>query len=85
MLTEEATPLVGADVMLRMGDCYFYGIGIETNWNKAYHFYHNPEIMYYERLMNGDFMIKKCYEKAIQRQEQIRQKRNTDFPLNELD
>lgn len=83
-LTEEAMPLVGADVMLRMGDCYFDGIGTETNLNEAYHFYHNAEIMYYDRLMNGDFMIRKCYDKAIQRQEQIRQKRNADLPLNEL-
>lgn len=84
-LTEEAIPLVGADVMLRMGDSYFEGIGTEVDWNEAYHFYHNAEIMYYERLMNGDFMIGRCYEKAIQRQTQIRDKRNAELSVDGLD
>lgn len=83
-LTEEAIPLVGADVMLRMGDSYFEGIGVEIDWNEAYHFYRNAEVMYYERLMNGDFMIRKCYEKSIHRQSQIKDKRNAELPTNEL-
>lgn len=73
------------EVMLRMGDSYFEGIGTEVDWNKAYHFYHNAEFMYYERLMNGDFMIGRCYEKTIRRQTQIRDQRNAELPVNGLE
>ena len=30
-MTKEAEPLVGADVLMRMGDCYFEGIGTEKD------------------------------------------------------
>ena len=32
----------------------------------------------------ADFLIEKCYEKSIQRQDQIRDKRNAELPVNEL-
>lgn len=79
-LTEEALPLVGADIMLRMGDCYYEGIGIEPDWNEAYNFYFRAETLYYDRLKDGDYLIKGCYKKAIERQAQIRNKRNIELP-----
>ena len=79
-LTDEAVPYVGADVMFRMGDCYFEGIGTEVDLNEAYAFYHNAEILYYQRLLEGDFLIKGCYKKVVDRQEEIRNKRNSEIP-----
>lgn len=79
-LTEEAIPLVGADVMLRMGDCCFEGIGTEVDLNEAYKMYYNAEVLYYDRLTKGDFLIKGCYEKVIKRQEEIRAQRNKEIP-----
>lgn len=79
-LTETNIPLVGADVMLRMGDCYFEGIGTDLDLDEAYKMYHNAEVLYYDRIMKGDYLIKGCYEKAIKRQDEIRAKRNEKIP-----
>ncbi len=79
-LTQEALSLIGADVMLRMGDCYYEGIGVEIDWDQAFDFYYHAESMYYERLQGGDYLIAGNYKKAITRQEEIRQKRNENLP-----
>ena len=79
-LTQEAIPLVGADIMLRMGDCYYEGIGTLPDWTEALLFYQRAEVWYYERLQKGDYLIRRCYEKAIHRQEEIRKKRNLELP-----
>lgn len=68
----DALPLVGADVMMRMGDCYFEGIGTEIDYKVALEYYQKAEHLFYERLIEGDFMIKGCYEKVIKRQEKAR-------------
>ena len=79
-MTEEAIPLAGADVMMRMGDCYFEGIGIENDNKLAIKYYHQAERMYYNRLENGDFMIKGCYDKVVRRQAEARQKLEEQLP-----
>lgn len=79
-LTEEALPLVGADIMMRMGDCYFDGVGVETDFRKALSFYQKAEELYYDRLMRGDYLIKRCYEKVIERQSQTRQALQNQLP-----
>ena len=71
-MTEEAVPMVGADVMMRLGDCYCEGIGTEVDYKLARQYYQRAEVMFYERLEEGDFLIKGCYEKVVQRQNEIR-------------
>lgn len=38
-MTEAALPLVGADVMMWLGDCYFSGIGTQVDDKKALEYY----------------------------------------------
>ncbi len=79
-LTQQATPLVGADVMMRLGDCYSEGIGTEVNYKEALNCYQKAEQLFYERLMNGDFMIRSGYEKVIRAQAEVRKKMQTELP-----
>ena len=57
-MTDEAMPLVGADVLMRLGDFAFEGICDEPDYRLALHFYQEAENLFYDRLMNGDFLIK---------------------------
>lgn len=72
-MSEEAIPFVGADVMMRLGDCYFEGIGIESDYKCALSYYQSAEQMFIDRLEDGDYMIKGCYDKVIRRQNEIRE------------
>lgn len=80
LLCEGNIPFVGADVMMRMGDCYFQGIGTDVDYKAALEFYQNAENLFYERLERGDYLIKGCYEKVIRRQGEARQKLNESLP-----
>ena len=71
-MTEEALPRCGADVFIRMGDCLFEGIGVERDYRAAMYYYQNAERLFYDRLMSGDSMIQKQYEKCIERQSEVR-------------
>lgn len=79
-MTEDAISLVGADVMMRMGDCYFVGIGTDVDYKLAMIYYQRAEQMFYERLEDGDFMIKGCYDHVIQRQSETRNKLQSTLP-----
>ena len=79
-LTEDAIPLVGADIMMRMGDCYFEGIGTEADYGKALSFYQKSEELYYDRLMRGDYLIQRCYSKVIERQSESRKALQNQLP-----
>ena len=61
-LNEDTIHLVGADIMIRLGDCFFKGIGTEVDNKQALKYYQLAEQMYYERLESGDFLIKNCYK-----------------------
>lgn len=76
----ESVSLVGADVMMRMADCYFEGLGTERDYRKALDYYQKAEKLFYDRLMTGDFMIKGCYEKVIARQEEARENLMEELP-----
>jgi len=82
-MTEEAVPLVGADVMMRLGDCYYEGIGTECDYKIARNYYQRAEAMFFERLEEGDFLIKGCYEKVVRRQMEIRNKLESGLPTFE--
>lgn len=79
-MTDEALDFVGADVMMRMGDCFFKGIGTDINYKAALEYYQKSELLFLERIENGDFLIRGCYEKVIARQEEIRQILKKELP-----
>lgn len=79
-LTERATELVGADIMLRMGDCYFEGIGTEPDYLKAQRFYQQAEQLFYNKLLRGDYFIRSNWEKSIHRQEEVRARLREELP-----
>lgn len=82
-MTEESVCYAGADVFMRMGDCYFNGIGTEPDLKLALKYYQNSEQLYIERLNTGDFFIRKCYEKVIARQAEIRERLKASMPAYE--
>ena len=79
-MTDAGVPLVGADVMMRLGDCYYEGIGTEIDYKMALKYYQLSEQMFFDRLEEGDFLIKSCYEKVIRRQAEVRQKLELELP-----
>ena len=74
MMTDEAVPLVGADVYMKMGDCLFEGIGVEKDLLAAQRFMNMAENLFYRRLMEGDFYQKKNLEHVIDTEAKIRKK-----------
>ena len=79
-MTNDAVPLVGADVLMRLGDSAFEGICDKPDYSLALHFYQEAEKLFYDRLKEGDFLIKDCYEKVIARQEEAREKMREQLP-----
>lgn len=79
-MTDAAIPHVGADVMMRLGDCYFEGLGTEPDYAMALKYYQDAERLFFDRLMDGDFLINKGYEKVIRRQEEVRIKMSELLP-----
>lgn len=79
-LSDEAVPTVGADVLMRVADCYFEGIGTRIDFKIALKYYQEAEQLFYNRLQNGDFLIKGCYEKVIARQNEARSKLQESLP-----
>lgn len=49
-MTDSAVGFVGADVMMRLGDCYFGGIGTDVDYKSALKCYQEAERLFYERL-----------------------------------
>ena len=72
-MTEEALPLVGADVYMRMGDCYHKGIGVEKDLLKAQEMLSTAENLFYKRLMEGDFYQKRNLQHVLDTEAEIRQ------------
>lgn len=79
-MTEKAIPLVGGDVMLRLGDCYYEGIGTEPDYLQALKQYQKAEQLFVDRLVEGDFLIRGSYEKSIRMQEEVRKKLSELLP-----
>lgn len=67
-LTPEMLPLVGADILMRLGDCYFEGIGTRPDHVLALAYYQKATKLFEERLAQGDVLIRGNYEKVIARQ-----------------
>ena len=79
-MTENALPIVGADVMMRLGDCYANGIGTLVDNKAAMKYYQYAEQLFFERLKTGDFMIRNCYDHVVQMQVKIRKKLEATLP-----
>ena len=79
-LDDDSIRQVGADIMLRMADCLFEGIGTEPDAAQALFFYQRAEQMFFDRIRNGDFMVKKNYQKAIERQKEARERAQQNMP-----
>ena len=79
-LTNESLYFAGADVMIRMADCYYQGIGTHIDYKNALYFYQQAERLYLDRLENGDYFVKNQYEKSISQQIDIREKLVQNLP-----
>lgn len=79
-MTEKAIPLVGGDVMMRLGDCYYEGIGTKPDYLQALKHYQKAEQLFVDRLMKGDFLIRGNYAKCIDMQGEVRKKRSELLP-----
>ena len=73
-LNEDNTNIVGGDIMMRIGDCFFNGTGTEVDNNQALKYYQLAEQMFYDRLESGDFLIKNCYKHVLENEEKARQR-----------
>lgn len=78
MLTEESGPLVGADVYMRLGDCFYEGFGVEKDLLVAQRLMSSAEGMFYQRLMEGDFYQKRNLEHVLDVLAKIRKEIRTE-------
>ncbi len=79
-LGEKSAPILGADICLRMGDVYFYGIGTEKDYCRALHYYHESESWYYVKIKDGDPFAKNSLLAVIAKQATIREKLLATLP-----
>ena len=79
-LLEDNADLFGADVYIRLADCYFYGTGTEINYQNALSFYQLAEKYYYPRISDGDFMYTKQYYRSIEMQNKVREELGKNIP-----
>ncbi len=70
----------GADIFMRLADCYAKGIGTGQNFRKALKYYQRAERLFYDRLLEGDFMIKHNYEHCIREQDKVRAVLQQEIP-----
>lgn len=80
MLSDEAIPLVGADIYMRMGDCFYEGFGVEKNLLIAQRFMSAAENMFYRRLADGDFYQKHNLRHVLDVLEKIRKEIKDSLP-----
>lgn len=79
-LTPQNIELVGADIMLRMADCFREGIGTDPDAEQALAFYQRAEQLFYKRLKDGDFMIAGNYKRSVRAQEELRKQLAASLP-----
>ncbi|MCD8307993.1 MAG: sel1 repeat family protein [Clostridia bacterium] len=70
----------GADIYMRLAECYAKGTGTRQNLKKALKFYQRAERLFYDRLLEGDFMIKHNYKHCIQEQDKLRKVLQAEIP-----
>lgn len=70
----------GADIYIRLADCYYNGSGIDKDLVLALEYYQKAERFYYPRILDGDFMYKKQYERSITMQQLVREELKKEIP-----
>ena len=58
IISAEQIPVVTAQVYMRLGECYYEGIGVEKNLLHAHKFMSMAENHLYRRIMAGDLYLK---------------------------
>lgn len=79
-MTDEALHICGADIYMRLGDCYYKGIGTDVDLEMALGMFQKAEGLFRERLRDGDFLIKKVYTHCVEVQQEIRKAIEEDLP-----
>ena len=79
-MTNGHADMIGADICLRMGNVYYYGIGTEKNYELALKYYQEAEQHFYRKINNGDFFARKSLEDVIEKQDRIRKELLKDLP-----
>ncbi len=69
-----------ADINIRLADCFYNGVGTEKNLELALALYQEAERLYYPRIINGEFLYKKQYLRAIEMQQKIRDELQKNIP-----
>ncbi len=77
---ENSADRVAADIYFRLGECYFYGKGTETDYDKALEYFQKAERGFIVKVRNGEFMLKKMLVKSIERQDDVREKLIAGLP-----
>ena len=80
MLNAEQEQDFGADIYIRLADCLFEGVGTEQDLQLALEYYQKAETLYYPRILDGDFLYRKQYERAIAMQQVIRKELQEKLP-----
>ena len=80
MMTEEQENSFGADIYIRLADCNFNGVGTERDLLLALKYYQTAEVLYFNRIANGDFLYKNQYERSIKMQQVVRNEMSKDIP-----
>ena len=79
MISDELVPEVGADVYMRMGDCYLEGIGVEKDLFLALSFMTSAEGLIYKRLSLGDFYQRNNLKHVLEAESRIREEISTEL------
>lgn len=72
IMTDKTAEICGADVYMRLADCFADAVGTDKNLKLALVLYQRAEQMFYDRLENGDYMIKGNFRHCIDRQNEMR-------------
>lgn len=79
-MSDDDISICGADVYMRVAECFHKGIGTEINLDRALYLYQRAEGWFYNRLRNGDFMIADNLDKVIAAEEDVRQQIRASMP-----
>lgn len=80
MVKESDEDYLLADICLRMGDAYFYGIGVEQDYARALLFFQQAECAFYEKIKTGDCYGVKGLKSTIEKQDACRKALLKELP-----
>lgn len=77
---EENVFSAGADISMRLADCFFEGFGVEQDYEQALMFYQQAERLYYRKIAAGDHLFRGSLKHVIINEQICRQKMVEDMP-----